>query len=147
VINHTAAQLALRSRLLTVAGLPAARAWENKNYTAIPGTPYVADSYVPGTNSLITFPANNGTVEETGLYVVQWYGVADSGIGTIRAGVQAILAAFAPGTVVTSTTGDVIRVRTDVGPMAGQLMPMDAGFAVCTVKIPWRARSQNAIAP
>jgi hypothetical protein len=126
--------------------LPAARAWENKNYTATPGAPYIADSYVPATMALISLPASNGVVEETGLYVVQWFGLADSGIGAIRAGVQAILAAFAPGTSITSTTGDVLRVRTDVGPTAGQIIPMDNGWSVVTVRIPWRARSQNAIA-
>ena len=146
MIDHAAAHLALRNRLLGVAGLPAFAA-ENKTYQPAAGTPYVADQYVPATTALVTMPDASGTTEETGLYVINWFGLANSGISGIRAGVQAILAAFAPGTVVVSTAGDAIRVRTDVGPQTGQIIPMDNGFAGCTVKIPWRARSQNAIAP
>jgi hypothetical protein len=145
-VNHEQAHLALRNRLLTVAGIPSVNAWENKKFSATPGTPYLADQYVPATSRNLSFPANTGTTEETGLYVIQWYGIDDTGIGAIRTGVQAILAAFAPGTALTSTTGDVIRVRSDVGPFGGQIIPLDSGFACCTVKIPWRARSTNVIA-
>lgn len=146
MIDHGQAHLALRNRLLTVAGIPAARAWENKKFSAAPGVPYLADQYVPATSRILSFPANKGTTEETGLYVVQWYGLADTGITAMRTGVQAILAAFAPGTSLTATSGDVVRVRSDVGPVAGQILPMDSGFACCTVKIPWRAWSQNTVA-
>lgn len=108
MINAAAAHLALRARLLAVSGIPAARAFDNKKYVGVPGTPYIADSWVPATNTLRTITARNGTGQETGLYVVQWFGLADAGITDIRAGVQGILAAFTPGTAVTSTTGDVI---------------------------------------
>lgn len=146
MIDHLAAHLALRARLLTASGLPTARAWENKDFTPAGSTPYVADQYVPATTALVSFPAANGITEETGLYVVQWYGVANTGITAIREGVQAILAAFTPGTVMTLTTGDVLRVRADVGPMGGQILPAEGGWAVSTIKIPWRAWSTNVIA-
>jgi hypothetical protein len=146
VISHAAAHLALRVRLLTVAGLPASRAFENKAYTPTAGTPYLTDAYVPSTLTMLSFPAKNGTVEETGLYVVQWFGLHDAGFTAIRAGMQAILAAFAPGTSITSNTGDVIRIRTDVGPMAGEITPLDSGWSVCIARIPWRAHSANVIA-
>lgn len=146
MINQKASHLALRARLLTVVGLPSVEAFENKQTVPTAGQPYLAEQFVPATSRMLSFPAAKGTVEETGLYVIQWYGVDDTGISAIRDGVQAILAAFAPGTTITSTAGDVLKVRSDVGPTAGQIVQIDGGWAVCTVKIPWRAWSQNVIA-
>lgn len=146
MIDRVQAQLALRGRLLSVPGIPTHNAFENKAFTPTTGTPYLADQFVPATTRLVAFPAQSGTVEETGLYVIQWYGLTDSGITDIGAGVQAILAAFAPGTTITTTGGDVIRIRSDVGPQGGQITPLDSGFAVCVVQIPWRAQTTNAIA-
>lgn len=146
MIDHLAAHLALRARLLAVNGLPAVNAFENKAFTPVQGTPYVADQYVPATQQLVGLPAQHGIVEETGLYVVQLYGVDGAGITPLRTLAQAVLAAFTPGTVVTSTANDAIRVRGDVAPMGGQIIPRDDGWATCTIKIPWRAYSQNLIA-
>lgn len=145
MIAHGPAHLALRNRLLTVAGLPTARAFENVAFTPVAGTAYVAEQFVPATNTALTIPTAHALVEETGLYVVQWFGLDGAGISAIRAGADAVLAAFAPGTSVTSTANDVIRVRSDTGPRASQILPQPNGFAVCTITIPWYAYSQNVI--
>lgn len=146
MIARVPAHLALRNRLLTVSGLPASRAWENKAFTPSAGTPYLTDEFAPATSAALSVPVKSAVVEERGLYVVTLYGLANDGISTIGAWADAILAAFAPGTAVTSTANDVIRVRSDVGPFASQIIPMDSGFAVCTIRIPWYAHSQNVIA-
>lgn len=145
MIDHAAAHLAMRNLLLAVSSLPAARAFENVAFTPVAGTPYVAEQFVPATSSAVTVPVARALVEETGLYVVQWFGLDGAGISAVRTGVDAVLAAFAPGTSVTSTAGDVIRVRSDTGPRASQILPQPNGFAVCTITIPWYAYSQNII--
>jgi len=146
VIAHGPAHLALRNRLLSVSGLPAARAWENKSFTPSAGTPYLTDEYAPATSTALSVPVKSAVLEERGLYIVTLYGLPNDGITNIRTWTDAILAAFAPGTAVTSTANDVIHVRSDIGPFAGQIIPMESGFAVCAIRIPWYAHSQNVIA-
>jgi len=145
VIDHTAAHLALRAQLLTVSTLPAARAFENKDYVPVTGTPYVADSYVPATHRLLSVTAKQGTAQETGLYVVTVHGLENSGL-SVRTIAQSILAAFLPGQTFTTTTGDVVRIRSDLAPYAGQVTPLDTGWALCVIRIPWRAFSSNQLA-
>lgn len=53
---------ALRGRLLTVPGLPAARSWENRDFSAVKGTPWVEESFYPVVNDLVT----NGYIEVSG---------------------------------------------------------------------------------
>lgn len=147
MINHKLARLALRTRLLTLSQLPAARAWENVDFTPTEGADYVEENYVPGTAPVLrTTMAQGGTVEETGLYVVKWYTVAGAGIGTIDDGVTALLALFAPGTVITISDGSVLHIRGDVGPSRSQLLQATEGYAVVTVTLPWIARTINAVA-
>lgn len=146
MIDHEAGHLALRTQLVAISGLPSARAWENKDFTPTAGTPYIADQYVPATHRLLTTMAQGGSAVETGLYVIQWFGLKGSGISAIRTGAAAILAAFAPGSSFATTAGDTIRVRTDTAPVPGQILPLDKGWAVCTTKIPWQAYSHNVVA-
>lgn len=139
-----AVDAAAGGRTLSV-GIPAMRSWDNVELAPVAGRPYIEESFVPATNTLVAFPSNNGTVEETGLYVLRWYGVANTGL-SIRKCVDALKLLFAPGTARTASTGDVVRVRSDHAPYAGQLLPDGQGFTCCTLTIPWRARTQNLIA-
>lgn len=129
--------LKLRALLLAVSGIPSAIALENgATYTPTVGTPYLTESFVPSTNQLLT--TTRGIDEHRGLYIVTWYGIVGAGIAAIRDGVAAILNTFPAGASFALTSGLTLRIRGDVGPYAGQITPIDAGFAVCVVTIPWR---------
>lgn len=143
-LDHTAAQLALRNRMLTLgASLPTGRAYENKSYTPVPGTAYLEEDYVPASATLISGPAQGGTIESTGLYVLRWYAIEGTGIQA-RTNIDALLALFTPGT--TLTAGDhTLRIRGDVAPWAGGFTPTGTGWAVCTITIPWRAYTPNTV--
>lgn len=140
-----AAQTAGAGRSLT-AGIPALRAYENVTIIPMSGRPYIEESFVPATSSIQTFPANGGQVEETGLYVIRWFGISGAGTSGIRKAVGALKSRFAPGTAWTLADGSVLRIRGDVGPSAGQLIRIDGGWTALTLTIPWRARSRNAVA-
>jgi len=143
MIDHQEVHLALRNRMLTASGLPSGtnHALENRTFTPS-GTPYIEEDFVPATSARIAFP--RGTIEDTGLYVVKWYGLANTGIAAIRAGVKAILAVFAPGWGMTLGSGDVLRVENNPAPWPGQILPQPNGFAVCTITIPWRCQSPGS---
>ena len=132
-------------RTITV-GLPGILADENLTISPDPTRPYLEEDYAPATNRGVTFPLQGGVVEETGLYVLKWYGLANTGIASIRKGVDALKALFAPGTTIASGP-NTVYVRSDVGPWSSQLLPQGNGFTVCTLTVPWRARTSNTIAP
>ncbi len=149
MLDDEAIMLALRNRLLTVSGIPAAanRVKVNKSYTPIAGVPYVEEDYVPGPPALKSFPAQGGTIEARGLYVVRWYGIEDKGSAAIRAGALTILAKFAIGTTMSLSSGGAVRITgTPFGPYAGAIRPTGDGFAVCTITIPYVVLTSNTIA-
>lgn len=138
--NLTAVQLALRARLFTLATLPALVSWENVLFQPVPGQPFVAEQFVPGPATLRGLTAG-GLVETRGLYVVQWYVPSNTGLGALTAGADAVLALFPPESTLTTTTGDVVRIRGDAAPYRGQLRTDPTagltGFAFLPVTIPW----------
>lgn len=141
--NPRTAEAAAAGRSLT-AGLPVLRGGDNAGLVPVPGRPYIEAELVPATTAQRTAPASNSRIEETGLYVVRWYGLAGKGSTAIRRSVDAIKRLFAPGTAFV-IAGDAVRVRGNPGPQAGQIRPQDGGFAVCTVTIGWVANSRNLI--
>lgn len=168
VITHVAA-LAMRveggmtvqtagSGRSIVAGLPEGQAWDNVAYTPAVGRPYIVEQLVPATTDLVTFSAANGQVEETGLYRLHWFGLTGTGSAGIRKPVGAIMARFAPGSGLgTLADGSTLRVGGGSGnvtggrggprvpgPRAGQLRRV-GGWTVCTIDVPWQARSTNAV--
>lgn len=134
VISHTAVHLALRNRLLTVSGLPA-RANENKDYTPVAGTAYVREKLAPATQQGVGISTDSPS-EYTGLYVVTYFGVEDTGLA-VSTSADAILAVFTKGLTLTATDGSVVRVRSDVAPWRGEVITND-GWAACTISIPYR---------
>lgn len=140
--DYAAIKLALRNHALTVSGIPAARAWENKGYTPVVGTPYLEEDFVPATVTLRGL-VKGGAIETTGLYVLKWYGLANVGTSDIDAGTQAILDAFPPGSTLALTSGDVVRIRGDVAPSRGQVIPVTPGWACIPVTVAWRLYTQN----
>jgi hypothetical protein len=145
MIDSLEAALVLRARLLDTTGLPTLIGYDNVDVEPEVGQSYVTEQFVPATTSIMTFPANGGQVEETGLYVVTWYGVAGRDVKAIREGTQAVLSMFAPGTAFTLPSGH-LRIRGDFGPQAGQIRRIEGGWASCTITIPWLARSTNTVA-
>lgn len=142
MVSRNAVHLALRARLEAVSGIPpkAQRAFENKDFQPTPGTPYLEESFVPASGVLPGL--SRGPVVAFGLYVVKIYGIAKSGITAIGDVVDAILAAFPAGlTFAQLTNGDSVRIRGNPAPWAGQILPQNDGFAVCTITVPFRVQS------
>lgn len=144
------AEAAGSGRTLAV-GLPELRRWENTDPLTdgapsepTRGRPYIEEDFVPATATVFTFPANGGQVEETGLYVIRWYGLAGTGMSAVRQSVGALRARFSPGTPLT-VSGATLRVRADLGPFSGPVRPDGRGWAICTLTVPWLARSVNAV--
>lgn len=127
------------------AGLPSMRAWENRAFVPAAGIPYVEEDFVPATHRLVTMPAAGGVAEETGLYVLKWYGLPNIGIGALRKSVGALKALYAPGTNMVASA-DVVTVRADTAVRTGQVLQLSSGWCALVLTVPWRARSRNAIA-
>ena len=128
-------------RSLTV-GLPELRAWDNTTLAPVTGRPYIEETFVPATSSLLSSPGLGGIAEDTGLYVIRWYGKANTGLAAIGDGASAILELFKPGTAVTVADGS-LRVRGDLGPWRGAITADLPGWSVTTITIPWRLYSTN----
>lgn len=128
-----------------VAGLPVLRAWEGIRVAPSPLAPWIEEDLVPGTSEMLTMPYSNGVAEETGLYVLKWYGVAGKGISGIRKCVDDLLARFTPGTTVTAGS-ETIRIRGDVRPRSTQLLAQEGGWLLCAIEIPWRVTTTNTVA-
>lgn len=138
-----AAESAASGRTLS-SGLPALRAFDNLAFEPTPGRPYVEADFVPATATLRTGPAQGGTQELTGLYVIKWYGLSNTGAANIRKAVDALGALFTPGTTLTAGS-DVIRIRPDQAPYPSQITQRAGGWALCVLTIPWRIHTANVV--
>jgi hypothetical protein len=143
VSRVVAAEGANTGRTLTV-GFPALRARENVIFQPIDGRPWVEEEFIPAGGTLTAGPYANGVREETGLYVVRWYGIANTGALGLRRAIDALAARFACGTAMVAGS-NVVRVRGDVAPFASRIAPRDDSWAVCSLTIPWRCYSTNVI--
>jgi len=116
------------------------RAWENEAFTPTPPWPYVIDQFGGVDQAdLITFPADNGRMVETGLYALTIVGRQDTGHQALRRYADAVRVQFAAGTVLSTGRMDAR------GPRSGQLVRIDGGWAYVQVSVPWSARSRNTI--
>lgn len=144
VADTVAVEGAAGGRTISV-GLPVLRAFENTTFTPTVGRPYFEEDFVPATNSLVTLPAAGGIVMETGLYVAKWYGLSNVGISALRKSVDALKLLFAPGTRLTAGS-NTVRVRSDTAVRTGQIIPLDGGWSVLTLTIPWQSETINQVA-
>lgn len=135
-------EAAAAGRSLT-AGLPSHRAWENKTFEPTAGIPWVREEFVPGPTAQVTL-GPLGDLEATPMYALYVNVPADSGL-TAKRYVDTLRVLFAPRTAIPLTNGDVLRVRSDTGPYAGQLQQSQPGFAVQPLTIPLRIRTANII--
>ena len=137
MLNHKAVQLALRNQLLTLSIIPplTARSWENKRFVPTVGVEYVAESFDPSTSKHDGL-ADIGYVEFTGLYVIDWYGLAGTGTD-VADSADAVLALFPPKWSLLATDGTVVRMRSNPAPYRGGTRKIDGGWTVCSITIPW----------
>lgn len=142
VSGAVAVQAAGAGRSLTV-GLPAARAWENVTLVPTTGVPFVEEQYIPGPSAQVTM-GPNGEIELLPMYALHIHLPANTDI-TVSRYVDALIRLFAPRTAIALPNGDVLRVRSDVGPFPGQLQQSRPGFAVKPLTIPFRLRTTNSI--
>jgi hypothetical protein len=136
--------LALRTRALA-SGVSLDGAWEGVTWEPSQGETHIEEAYVTGTSAMQTFPADGGQAEETGLYVLRFYGPVGKGL-ELRDMVDDVMAQFTPGTPITIADGSTLRVRADFGPYASEARRLDGGWLAITLTIPWLARSTNTVA-
>ncbi len=147
LVGGATVQSATAGRTIT-AGIPEIRQWENTQTpvtSAVATRPFIRDEWIPATFNLISVPIQGGHVEESGLYVITWFGLANNGILALRRSIEALKAKFTPGTKV-SVGGLFLRVPASPGPVAGQIIPTENGYATVQLTIPWRCASVNAVA-
>lgn len=137
-------QLALRTQMLKCDALPfpADRVYGNITYQPTQGKEYIEEDYIPATSTLKGL-VSGGLVEDTGLYVVRWYGVANTGEQELNDKIDSLLALFPPGSSLPLTDGSnlVVRVRGDHAPYRGQLRRVKPGFVLVVITIPYRVLS------
>lgn len=129
-----------------VVGLPALRAYDNKTITPLGYRHFITEELVPGATVIKTWPTRLGRFQEEWLSVWTWYGVAGTGAAGIRACVDAFKRLFASGTNLALSDSTSAFVRGDVAIKSGQILPVDGGWARCTITIPLRGSTQNVIA-
>lgn len=136
-------QIACRARLLTMPGLPAARAWENATFTPVAGVPYVEEEYLPGGRTQRTV-GPRGVMEYLPTYVVYVHHPANTKLAA-RKSADAVLAHFPPRLELTVAAGDRLKVRADQAPYARPTLPSAPGFVTIPVVIPLRVYTSNII--
>jgi hypothetical protein len=148
VAGTVAAQTADAGRSLVV-GFPQYRGWENVEFTpptAQPiNPPHVEERYLPAGTRQVTIGAL-GEVEAIPIYQLDVYVAQKVGMDALAAYCDALIERFAPRQSFTASNGQVVRVRTDIGPFRSQISVGERpGWAVCSVSFPLWVRSPNTI--
>jgi hypothetical protein len=135
-------------RTLTV-GFPSLRTFENAALNTsdglpVTGQPYAEENYLPGPSGQVTI-GSNGQIEVTPMYSLKINVPIKTGISADGRYADALLDLFTPRTAITLSNGDILRVRTDVGPFRGQRLLASPGFSVIPITIPFRLRTANSI--
>lgn len=138
-------QIACRTQLLTLPGLPAARAWENAEFTPVAGVPYVEEEYLPGGRDQRGC-GKGGRMEFLPTYVVFVHHPANTKLAA-RKSADAVLLHFPPGLVLPlgSPPPDKLNVRQKPAPYARPTQPSAPGFVTIPVVIPLRVYTSNII--
>ncbi len=125
-------------------GLPADVAWENIPFSATTGKPYIGEQYAPGPQSQITV-GPLGTIRMSGLYVLDVYVPANTGISADGKYSKGLKNLFPPRYAITLSNGDVLRVNHNPAPYRGQRRQPVPGYSWIPVTIPFWLLTQNSI--
>lgn len=137
------AESAAGGRALTV-GLPSFVSYDNVELTPETGVPYWDEQYVRGPNVLGTIGPQGRIVGEP-MYLPRINVQKDTSDEAASRYADAMVNVFPPGDKIVLADGNVIEVRADQAPYAGQLLPNGAGFSGLLCTVPLRVRSINAI--
>ena len=130
----------LRERLATgcdAAGIPPARRnWQGAAFTPPdPIAVHVRETLLPGAERVVSITRGAASAESVGIYQVDVYAPADRGTAELDAAVEAIRAAFTPGT---QATADGVWLAIDAAsPLATS---EDDRQLQSPLSITWRAR-------
>lgn len=132
-------------RTITV-GVPEALADENVAFDANASFQYLEEDYVRGPRVMLTMPYDGGTMREEGIYALNWYFLPGFDSFAIHACIDALLALFAPGTVIGTGANAVVVAGDPSGPTATQPEPDGEGWVVVSIEVPFYAHTTSAVA-
>ena len=130
-----------------VVGFPESVAFGGLHFDPPQGKASAHELYTPGTSEKVTL-GPLGDVEARPLFSLNIATPANMGDLAALRYVDALLAHFASGVVITLANGDIARVRggrTEPAPTASQLQYDRPGLVIAPVTIPLRIRTPNAI--
>lgn len=128
-------------RTITV-GLPACRVWDNEDEAIPPGRPYVEEDYVPAPGALFGL-SSGGPTDDTGLYILKWYGLRGTGIAGMTRCVDRLLEHARAGVTLALPDGNRLRIRGNPKPWREQILDASQGLKVMRVLFPWRLLALN----
>lgn len=137
-VTTTELLLALRRPLLihqTLLPDGTRQAWQGKRTSKDAGKAFVEDSIVPATATLSGHALMRAYRVVTGLYLLQWYGVAGQG-AALYATADAVVALYPPGTSFVTSEGNAVTVRDNPAPWVGQAREVN-GRTLITITIPY----------
>jgi hypothetical protein len=138
------ADVATIGRTLFV-GIPAGRAMENMFYEPVSPAPWLEEQYIPGPQYLGGI-SEFARISVEPQYAIRIHVKEYTSTRAAHAYATALLNLFPPALVLTALpNGDVLKVRADLGPFRGQLLPSRPGFVVVPVTIPFRLHSINLV--
>lgn len=137
------AEGAAGGRSLTV-GLPSFVAYDNVELTPETGVPYWDEQYVRGPNVLGTIGPQGRIIGEP-MYLPRINVQKDTSDEAATRYADAMVNVFPPGDKIVLADGNVIEIRADQAPYAGQLLPNGGGHSGLLVTVPLRVRSINSI--
>lgn len=133
------AETASGSRALTV-GFPAFRAWENVKRPSVAARRwFIEENYEP-LNTKNLGVTSGGTIEDRGLWILKFFGIANTDMMALSLMADAVNALFPPGYTINANAyvdGDVVNRRS-------RLLVLDDGRPFISVTIPWRAHTPNS---
>jgi hypothetical protein len=127
------AEAAATTKVLTVR-VPETRAWELMQTDPAADRPFVAEAFAPATQRL-RGTSSNGVLDVTAVYKILWYALPNMSLRSQSLPMDRLARLFKVGTTIPLPSGDVIRVRTDIGPRPTDARRVDS-WSLRTFEIP-----------
>jgi len=125
-------------------GVPVIRAFENVEKKRVAGRWYLREEYIPGPGEVIGVGPTT-QVEYLPQYLIHVEGLADVDAMAMLKMEKAILTGFPPMLAIVLDNNDIVRVRTEPAPYAGQILSRNTGAPESVITIPLVARTSNPI--